>query len=205
MEPPRDAHRTYRQVALLHPRLVLTLALMPFTIGAVAVWMLFATTVMDEDHPLVIAGVFSMPLLVFYGGALLVWRKTIRWNVYRRQFPLGWFVTLGGAILLTAPLVVDASGPGGLLPIVLLSTIGVGVAFATTFHACWTPPAPRPAKPLPCPNCQHDLRNAGTCTCPACGQTFTLLALAQSAAVAEALGFHTDDASAATHPSDDDA
>ncbi len=183
-----------RQIGLLHPRLVATIALLPLTGGVLIIEAFICDWLrIDPDRPLTVL-IFMTPMVCFNAGLLLIWWRTIKWTASRR---LKVAAILLGLLALYTPaaayLLMANDDDVGILLCLSVSFTGGAVAMVLISAVCWTPPGnPITPRPVPCPQCGHDLRGQRSCRCGACGYQATLAELAASKAVADALGLDTD-------------
>lgn len=166
-----------RTIESLHPRVAATFALIPLTFGVVtASYLLLAEFWQSAAYWVIVLGVVVGPAIVFYGGALLIWCRTVRWT---RRKVIG---TVVNTIAFVASIAAVGAATGLMLhafaafAFMLVASLLFGaVALVTLSWICWTPPAEREtAGCVPCPKCGFDLRGQQNCRCPECGFVFQL-------------------------------
>jgi len=180
----------------LHPRLALTLALVPLSLGGLL--LSFPLAILATEGLLIPAEVvfplaLLTPLAVFYFGSLWIWWSTVRWTARKRVLVL--LVTLGLTVVVTIGLhiVWAVDEDAGFMVLMGAITIGGGLALIIINRICWTPPDSAGAMlRVPCPICGHDMRDASSCQCPACNGIFSLVQLVESTRVADAIGITRD-------------
>jgi hypothetical protein len=198
------SQRHPQRIGLIHPRLAMTIALLPICVGLGVAWAgIAAEWLIDDDMHFFFAVLFSVPALVFYWGSLLIWWPTVDWTPGKFQAVLIASLILIVGLAIGVVAIGDASGPESIAILCLVSGIGSGVAMGVTHSILWTGPTRLTPRPIPCPQCGADLRGQRDCCCPACQQQFTLGELAGAKAVADALGLidrHAEDLSDSSDP-----
>jgi hypothetical protein len=175
-----------RTTAQLTPRLAASFALIPLSFGITLTWYVLAAFVGASIDWLIATGFFALPLITYYGGGLLIWRRTVTWTRGRVAGVTAISLALVGLLLVGLRLL-ETNGDASLAILCGTPTIGGGLALIAVNRICWTPPQ-RDTRSVPCPQCRHNLYGARACECPACGGRFTLAQLVDSTAVADALG-----------------
>ena len=174
----------------LPPRLAATLALIPLSIGFV-ILSLFAIGSAGLPEEIAIVLGFLAVLLSYYLPAQWIWWRTVTWTNRRGWGVLATNLVFAAVLAKAFGYAVREGGstePWAFLLLSSLVTVGGGVALIIINAICYSPLGGKPDRVVPCPNCQHDLSDAGACRCPACNSQFTLGELARSYVVAEALG-----------------
>lgn len=176
-----------RTIYSLHPRVGASFALVPITIGVEVFLFLSASyastpNTLFDFGPLGFAMLMGItPVVIFYGGSLLIWCPVVQWN--RKKVIRTMYVSVGLA------LVTGAGGYfGGLkdptlaiIGMLTTSCIGGGIAIILLNVFWWTPPHLRVSTEcIPCPNCGYDLHAQRECRCPECGSEFTVSQLLAS-------------------------
>lgn len=151
--------RRQRRIGLIHPRLAMTIALLPASAGLMGVWALLTVEHLADDFPALFFGVlFAVPTLTFYWGSVLIWSPSIYWTPDKRNVVAISSMALVVALILAAATVGDANGPQSFILPCLVAGVGSGVAVGVTFTKLYTAPrAPQP-DPIPCPACGANLR-----------------------------------------------
>ena len=157
----------------LNPRVGASFALIPMTFGVV-VMAYFASFLSSSAE----FGIFMLtlaPLMVFYGGSLIIWLPVVQWT--RRKRIGTWMISLcligpAGALTALAALTENYIAFSASLG---FSLIGGGIALILLNWLWWTPPHERASSgAVPCPRCGYDLRGQRECRCPECGESFDL-------------------------------
>lgn len=182
-----QSHR--QRIGLIHPRLAMTIALLPVSGSLGVIWATLAAQWLIDDSVHLFFGVlFGLPALVFYWGSLLIWWPTIHWTAGK------FLAVVIGSLILIAGLAIgiiaigEAEGPESVALLCLVAGVGSGVAMGVTHSILWTEPAALTPGSIPCPHCRADLRGQRDCRCPDCQQQFTLGELAAAKVVADAVG-----------------
>lgn len=189
-----SSKRRQRHIGLLHPRLALTIALLPISAGLMAAWGAMAAETLGPRVAAFFFGVlFAIPTLTFYWGSLLIWWPTVYWTPEKRSMVGFWSGGLIFGLFVAALVVGEAEEPASIALLCLISGVGSGVAMGLTFAKLYAEPrAPEP-EPIPCPACGANLRGQRGCRCKSCGKQFTLGELAAAHVVAQALGMLVED------------
>lgn len=188
----------------INPRLAATFALVPLTWGVLMVSVSFGSVVSwvstrySEETRLI--ATILLPLATYYFGSLWIWWGTVRWTA-RKRYGVLWASLALAALFVGASAVVFETFEVGTILLVSVATFGGGATLMIVNVVCWSRPARGPGQDtVPCPVCAHDLGDAGSCVCPACGGSFTLGELVKSTEVADAVGLGTTGPVVASEP-----
>jgi hypothetical protein len=166
----------------MHPRLVATFALIPITIGiqiALYVALTWVAWSVAGTSWWLKAGAMILfclaPVVMFYGGGLLIWWRTVRWT-HGKHFGVLVTTLVLLLVLVSTAALVFVSEPLVFVVLPLVGLIGGSIALIVVSRICWEP---REGPAVPCPKCGYDLRGQQECRCPECGQQFTVGELMQ--------------------------
>lgn len=166
----------------LHPRIIATMALVPFSIAAFIAAYLVANAVtfpwfLGASQAaiawIVTIGLFvGAPFAVAFGGGQLIWNGCVDWTPQRRARVLT-INLVQTAALITACVSHVWVESWAIVIAAEVALIGGGIAIILIARVCYSPP-PRSGARLDCPACGYDLRGQRQCRCPECGREFAL-------------------------------
>ncbi len=185
-----DTRRTRRPATLggsIHPRIVATVALLPFGLGIeiplVFMYAYYSSRVFSPAGSNALAQVSLMamicvPAVVFYGGALAIWWPTVRWTPARQLAAVMATGVLGAAVVVGMLVSGWFMSAIGMLATAVACVVGGSVAMVILYCVCWSPPVGSGGpSDVRCLECLYDMRGQHECRCPECGASFTVAEL----------------------------
>lgn len=174
-------------IPMLHPRIGASFALIPLSVGVETILIAVAATLDSSGifgvHTALLYSLLGIvPVLIFYGGSLLIWSPTVEWNSRKVHRTLWVSIALAAFLVGAALAGAFLLGTAPLMSALGISLVAGAVSIYVINRVWYTPAHARDASPkTTCPNCGYDMQGQHDCRCPECGRQYTVGQLVASA------------------------